>query len=1188
MQNYKQFAGIIPPVPWGEQILIVGESDKYVRRFDLATFTLQQSYSLPNLPAWSNYTRGRIFVDPARYRWFVLSFPNYTVVVDMIFGTELFSTSTYGNRIDIKEDGSLIALFTNSSAVLLDTATWELGQPLTLTTGDDRGGNFDFASNQIYSTAWLSATSKTRIDRISFNTDKGFYLTGSSGDYLSAPDSIVNSITGDIDIRVKVAMDDWTPAVYSVLVAKNTSGQAAYRFGINTDGTINLNLSANGTAKINANSTAATGFVGGASHWVRVTWSDSGDVANYYTSVNGETWTQLGNADVPLVMAGIFDSSAGIELGSQLGGVSNNLAGTIYEAQIYNGIDGTLAIDLTPSDYVSGSTFNSNQMAGDLTGTGGDSFSMPSYSTINLALGIAFDLRIVCQLKSYRDSSYQSLMSKWETTGSKKTFRFMLSPLGALYLGLSTTGSNSFSDLSTEVVPDEDGAILGMRAVLATDGTLSFYTSSDLGVTWVQLGVDRSAVAPVNLHQDSAVLEIGQNDGSGYSIDGSILSSQIYNGDTLALDFTPQNYVSGSTLNSDLMSIYFAGGSGDYVKTPDSVAASITGDIQIIVRANSTAWNNTSSQVLVSKYENSSNERSYVFFTRSRELRFTISQDGSAGIGFTSTIPLSSSILLNDEYAWVKAELDVDDGNSNSQCTFYYSLDSTRIPSEVTWIQLGDSVAGGSVLSIFDGTAPVGIGASQTNDGNSGRFTGLIDRAQIYNVIKGVSPVLDYNVEDYVSGSTFNSNLMAADLPVSGLASVRTPSAVANQIVGDIDIQAKLTISDWTPSGRGTIVSKRTSGQEAFQLRINTDGKIAFITWSSSAALSVVSTVATGIPDGETKWVRVTLDVNDGAGNNVHTFYLSDDGETWSQLGDAVVTAGTTSIDATTAIIEVGAYASSSDSLNDASFYKVKIYNGIQEDGGTLAVYLNPQDYVSGSTLTSSTTGEVWTAYSNAAFTGQFSLEGSTAVKGVWTANGSASFTGQWTLEGNTELTQNVLTEDTSSFFYPHEITSSRCVSGRWYGTWFYAYALIPSAIVPTTIGVKRDGSGQIQSTQNIATLDIDPKSTTANIALAWYDSSANGPSDTLGQLFTVDYLGRVIDDGFAEDPTGYPAEKVTSACYSVDRTRAFYAGNNGGTESNLQEFDPATLLYVGEVISDIGDGGEANMVAMVCFNSST
>ena len=44
----------------------------------------------------------------------------------------------------------------------------------------------------------------------------GLVLSGLFGNYASTPDSAALSITGDIDIKCKVAMADWTPSEENV------------------------------------------------------------------------------------------------------------------------------------------------------------------------------------------------------------------------------------------------------------------------------------------------------------------------------------------------------------------------------------------------------------------------------------------------------------------------------------------------------------------------------------------------------------------------------------------------------------------------------------------------------------------------------------------------------------------------------------------------------------------------------------------------------------------------------------------------------------------------------------------------------------------------------------------------------------------------------------------------------------
>lgn len=195
-----------------------------------------------------------------------------------------------------------------------------------------------------------------------FQVQKIATLPGASGDFFSTPDSVAASITGSIDIRVKLAMTDWTPAAASTVISKflNTGSQRSYEVEIITTGAIRLGTSVNGIATVVSTSTAATGFTDGAVHWIRVTWNDATDVANYFTSTNGTDWTQLGAADVAHVSAGIFDSTALVNVGGLNNGTAQVMAGEVYRAQILNGIAGTVAVDFNPNDYDSGSTFTSS------------------------------------------------------------------------------------------------------------------------------------------------------------------------------------------------------------------------------------------------------------------------------------------------------------------------------------------------------------------------------------------------------------------------------------------------------------------------------------------------------------------------------------------------------------------------------------------------------------------------------------------------------------------------------------------------------------------------------------------------------------------------------------------------------------------------------------------------------------
>jgi len=77
---------------------------------------------------------------------------------------------------------------------------------------------------------------------------------------------------------------------------------------------------------------------------------------NFYTSYDGVTWSQLGNADVAGPTSALNVGTVDVFVG-QNANQSELLTGRIYRAQIYNGINGTLAVDFNPNLSTSAQTF---------------------------------------------------------------------------------------------------------------------------------------------------------------------------------------------------------------------------------------------------------------------------------------------------------------------------------------------------------------------------------------------------------------------------------------------------------------------------------------------------------------------------------------------------------------------------------------------------------------------------------------------------------------------------------------------------------------------------------------------------------------------------------------------------------------------------------------------------------------
>jgi len=183
------------------------------------------------------------------------------------------------------------------------------------------------------------------------------YLPGMAGNYASTPDSPAVSVTGDIEIIVRVALDDWTPATAQVLVGKFAgAGNISYNVNVQTPGNIQISTSTDGTATSVATSDAVPPFVNGTAYWVRVTRaSASGNINFYYAAdqpVEPTTWTQLGTQRSNTAGA-IFDSTAVQEIGSINAGASAPAAGKFYRAIVRNGIGGTTVFD---ADFTTGIT----------------------------------------------------------------------------------------------------------------------------------------------------------------------------------------------------------------------------------------------------------------------------------------------------------------------------------------------------------------------------------------------------------------------------------------------------------------------------------------------------------------------------------------------------------------------------------------------------------------------------------------------------------------------------------------------------------------------------------------------------------------------------------------------------------------------------------------------------------------
>jgi len=205
-----------------------------------------------------------------------------------------------------------------------------------------------------------------------------------------------------------------------------------------------------------------------------------------------------------------------------------------------------------------------------------------------------------------------------------------------------------------------------------------------------------------------------------------------------------------------------------------------------------------------------------------------------------------------------------------------------------------------------------------------------------YDLAAAAAVALDEMIPLNPASAFFEGTYLS--LPGVGGNRASSPDSAALDITGDIDLRVKVAMDDWTPSAAQVLLSKYQydpDGQRSYSLYLNTAGNLVF-SWTTNGLtdISKTSTVATGVTDGSTKWVRATLDVDNGASGNTVTFFTSDDGTTWTVLGSPVVTAGTTSVYSSTAVLVIGAANTGFDSPARGKFFRAQVLNGI---GGTVA-----------------------------------------------------------------------------------------------------------------------------------------------------------------------------------------------------------------------------------------------------------
>lgn len=185
-------------------------------------------------------------------------------------------------------------------------------------------------------------------------------------------------------------------------------------------------------------------------------------------------------------------------------------------------------------------------------------------------------------------------------------------------------------------------------------------------------------------------------------------------------------------------------------------------------------------------------------------------------------------------------------------------------------------------------------------------------------------------------------------------------------VAGDLDVRVEMTPQSWRPTASQMVASKWVpSGTLRAWTFILLSTGLLELSWSPDGTLAsrIVRTSTVAVPaTGGQLAVRAVLDINNGSGQHVVTFYTapSMDGA-WTQLGAAVTGAGTTSVFAVGSNTTIGAASDGGVGFTGISRFVGRVHRFELRDGTT--VIANP-DFTTAepeSTTFTDSGGRVWT-----------------------------------------------------------------------------------------------------------------------------------------------------------------------------------------------------------------------------------
>lgn len=297
----------------------------------------------------------------------------------------------------------------------------------------------------------------------------------------------------------------------------------------------------------------------------------------------------------------------------------------------------------------------------------------------------------------------------------------------------------------------------------------------------------------------------------------------------------------------------------------------------------------------------------------------------------------------------------------------------TRVELNVagTWTDITTEVYARDGISITRGrqdeSSPVNPATCQlTLDNRDGRFSPR-NPSGIYYGSFGRNSQLRVSVQETAGWLQINQVTGTTVTPTYA----STPDAAALDITGDIDIRFEADLDSWRDTME--LVSKwtETGNQRSYRLTLRSTGLLNLshsTDGTDAGSLSADCTLPIPVISGRLA-VRAVLDVNDGGGNRVRQFFTAATiAGPWTQLGDTITTAGTTSIFSSSAALRVLDNPDSAlgGSLIRGRVQAAQVLNGI---AGTAVANPDFTSQTEGGTSFADAAGRTWTLTGDLALT---------------------------------------------------------------------------------------------------------------------------------------------------------------------------------------------------------------------------